>query len=224
MVGSGSRRDDAPLKINSTNVFTVLETLKKKKKSDKESKSKGASQSQGKEQEKQVFWAPAPLTSMSWADVERVWPGSKNTRYSNRLTLSIPFRLDYIKWDVIYNVLHSSLVPDVVFSLEDDDFDPLGDIAREGDLYTHYERRRVGEIDDARLKFELNTMLSREGIEVCMVPSPDRVMHFLCVSTVIRETQAFVYGNGKTSLLLSESSVSEDLPWLWFQFGVFPLL
>ncbi|XP_042404571.1 uncharacterized protein LOC121994684 [Zingiber officinale] len=42
------------------------------------------------------------------------------------------------------------------------------------DLYTHYQRRRVGEIDDARLKFELNTMLSREGIEVCMVPSPDR--------------------------------------------------
>ncbi|KAG6499214.1 hypothetical protein ZIOFF_038971 [Zingiber officinale] len=92
--------------------------------------------------------------------------------------------------DVIYNVLHPSLAPDVIFSLEDDDFDPLGDIAREGemrlsksclcdwngkdplklmalvhelrDLYTHYQRRRVGEIDDARLKFELNTMLSRE--------------------------------------------------------------
>ncbi|XP_042470288.1 BRISC and BRCA1-A complex member 2-like [Zingiber officinale] len=134
--------------------------------------------------------------------VERVWSGSKNARYSDRLTLSIPFCLDYIKWDVIYNALHPSLAPDVVFSLEDDDFDPLGDIAREGemrlsksslcdwngkdpsklmalvhelrDLYTHYQRRRVGEIDDARLKFELNTMLSREGIEVCMVPSPDR--------------------------------------------------
>ncbi|KAG6501223.1 hypothetical protein ZIOFF_041101 [Zingiber officinale] len=69
MVGGGSRRDDGPLKINSTNVFAALETLKKKKKSDKESKSKGASKSQGKEQEKQVFWAPAPLTSKSWADV-----------------------------------------------------------------------------------------------------------------------------------------------------------
>ncbi|XP_042386625.1 uncharacterized protein LOC121978333 [Zingiber officinale] len=61
MVGGGSRRHDGPLKINSTNVFAVLETLKKKKKSDKESKSKGASKSQGKEQEKQVFWALAPL-------------------------------------------------------------------------------------------------------------------------------------------------------------------
>ncbi|KAG6492701.1 hypothetical protein ZIOFF_047666 [Zingiber officinale] len=61
MVGGGSRRDDGPLKINSTNFFAVLETLKKKKKSDKESKSKGVSKSQGKEQEKQVFWALAPL-------------------------------------------------------------------------------------------------------------------------------------------------------------------
>ncbi|KAG6526269.1 hypothetical protein ZIOFF_016251 [Zingiber officinale] len=69
MVGGGSRRDDGSLKINSTNVFAALETLKKKKKSDKESKSKGASRSQAKEQEQQVFWAPAPLTSKSWADV-----------------------------------------------------------------------------------------------------------------------------------------------------------
>ncbi|XP_042435804.1 uncharacterized protein LOC122021714 [Zingiber officinale] len=69
MVGGGSRRDDGSLKINSTNVFAALETLKKKKKSDKESKSKGASQNQAKEQEQQVFWAPAPLTSKSWANV-----------------------------------------------------------------------------------------------------------------------------------------------------------
>ncbi|KAG6466271.1 nucleolar protein dao-5-like [Zingiber officinale] len=69
MVGGGNRRDDGQLKINSTNVFAALETLKKKKKSDKDLKGKGASKSQGKEQEKQVFWAPAPLTSKSWADV-----------------------------------------------------------------------------------------------------------------------------------------------------------
>lgn len=36
------------------------------------------------------------------------------------------------------------------------------------DLYTHYQRRRVGEIDDARLKFELNTMLSREVIAISL--------------------------------------------------------
>ncbi|KAG6483639.1 hypothetical protein ZIOFF_060291 [Zingiber officinale] len=103
--------------------------------------------------------------------------------------------------DVIYNALHPSLAPNVVFSLEDDDFDPLGDIAREGemrlsksilcdwngkdpsklmalvhelgDLYTHYQRRRVGEIDDARLKFELNTMLSREYL---IIDEADRIL------------------------------------------------
>ncbi|URE14877.1 zinc finger family protein [Musa troglodytarum] len=70
MVGGGSRRDDGPLKISSTNVFAALETLKKKKKSDKLSKSKGPSKSQAKEPEQQVFWAPTPLTVKSWADVD----------------------------------------------------------------------------------------------------------------------------------------------------------
>lgn len=29
----------------------------------------------------------------------------------------------------------------------------------------HYQRRRVGELDDARIKFEMNTMLPREVID-----------------------------------------------------------
>ncbi|RRT46596.1 hypothetical protein B296_00054341 [Ensete ventricosum] len=70
MVGGGSRRDDGPLKISSTNVFAALETLKKKKKSNKELKSKGSSKSGAKESEPQVFWAPTPLTAKSWADVD----------------------------------------------------------------------------------------------------------------------------------------------------------
>ncbi|CAL9059835.1 DNA polymerase delta subunit 3-like [Musa acuminata AAA Group] len=71
MVGGGSRRDDGPLNISSTNVFAALETLKKKKKkSSKESKGKGSSKSQAKEPEPQVFWAPTPLTVKSWADVD----------------------------------------------------------------------------------------------------------------------------------------------------------
>ena len=72
MVG-GSRRDEGSLVINNTNVFAALETLRKKKKSDKERKNKGSSKSQSaqaKEPEPQVFWAPAPLTSKSWADVD----------------------------------------------------------------------------------------------------------------------------------------------------------
>ena len=73
MVGGGSRRDEGSLVINNTNVFAALETLRKKKKSDKERKNKGSSKSQSsqpKEPEPQVFWAPAPLTSKSWADVD----------------------------------------------------------------------------------------------------------------------------------------------------------
>ncbi|CAL9146135.1 unnamed protein product [Musa hybrid cultivar] len=135
--------------------------------------------------------------------VEQIWAGSRNARFSDRFTLSIPFCLDYVKCDVIYDALHPSVAPDVVFSSEDDDFDPLGDIASEGearvsksslcdwnskdpsklmalvhelrDLYMHYQRRRVGELDDARIKFEMNTMLPREGIEVCLVSLPDRL-------------------------------------------------
>ncbi|KAI4337381.1 hypothetical protein L6164_015805 [Bauhinia variegata] len=72
MVGGGSRRDEGSLVINNTNVFAALETLKKKKKSDKERKSKGSSksQAQSKGPEPQVFWAPSPLNTTSWADVD----------------------------------------------------------------------------------------------------------------------------------------------------------
>lgn len=77
MVGGGSRRDDGPVRINSTNVFAALETLKKKKKSDKESSKKGSSKhgsskgSSNKEPEPQpVVWAPTTLNATSWADVE----------------------------------------------------------------------------------------------------------------------------------------------------------
>lgn len=75
MVGGGSKRDDGALKISSTNVFAALETLKKKKKkkkSDTEAKGKGSSKNQTKEseQQRQVFWAPTPLTAKSWADVD----------------------------------------------------------------------------------------------------------------------------------------------------------
>ncbi|KAK6945011.1 hypothetical protein RJ641_026113 [Dillenia turbinata] len=73
MVGGGGRKDDS-LVINSTNVFAALGTLRKKKKSDKESSSsaskKGSSKKQEKEPEPQVFWAPTPLNTKSWADVD----------------------------------------------------------------------------------------------------------------------------------------------------------
>lgn len=76
MVGGGNRKDD-PIAINSTNVFAALGSLKKKKKSDKEqgsskkgSSSKKKQDKESKAEKEQVFWAPAPLTVKSWADVD----------------------------------------------------------------------------------------------------------------------------------------------------------
>ncbi|XP_058771044.1 uncharacterized protein LOC131644536 [Vicia villosa] len=52
MVGDGSKRDDSLLLINNTNVFSALDTLKKKKSDSK------------------VFWAMEPLNATSWGDVD----------------------------------------------------------------------------------------------------------------------------------------------------------
>ncbi|KAL3819049.1 hypothetical protein ACJIZ3_004954 [Penstemon smallii] len=80
MVGGGNRRDEGSFTVSNTNVFAALETLRKKKKSDKDkgsskgSKSSASKSAAGKskvvDEEKKVFWAPAPLTVKSWADVD----------------------------------------------------------------------------------------------------------------------------------------------------------
>lgn len=73
-MGGGNRRDDGSFIGSNTNGFAALENLRRKKKSDKEKVSaKGASKSKLREvsdEKPQVFWAPAPLTVKSWADVE----------------------------------------------------------------------------------------------------------------------------------------------------------
>lgn len=68
MAGGGNRKGSGAeeLRIGSGNVFAALETLKKKKK-----KPAAAEKKQAPVVEKpEVFWAPAPLTAKSWADVE----------------------------------------------------------------------------------------------------------------------------------------------------------
>lgn len=49
------------------------------------------------------------------------------------LCFSPQIGVGFLAGDVIYDALHPSVAPDVVFSSEDDDFDPLGDIASEGE-------------------------------------------------------------------------------------------
>ncbi|KAL2543850.1 copper ion binding [Forsythia ovata] len=78
MVGGGNRKDEGSFTVSNSNVFAVLES--RKKKSDKEKGSAkssknvtkaGAGKSKEPQEEKpQVFWAPAPLTVKSWADVD----------------------------------------------------------------------------------------------------------------------------------------------------------
>jgi hypothetical protein len=76
MAGGGNRRGGAAgeAKIGTGNVFAALETLKKKKKKPAAGKAgaKGGSKAaKGQEPPKpEVFWAPAPLITKSWADVE----------------------------------------------------------------------------------------------------------------------------------------------------------
>lgn len=65
MAGGGNRRGAGTeeVRIGTGNVFAALETLKKKKK-------KPAKKEAPEAVKPEVVWAPAPLTSKSWADVE----------------------------------------------------------------------------------------------------------------------------------------------------------
>lgn len=129
--------------------------------------------------------------------VEQMWSGSNNPALLDRFTLAIPFCLDYIKWDVIYNAHFPLLAPDIIFGPEDENFRPYGEgelkaknslsdwnckdptrllslIHQLRSLYMAYQKKRVGEVDDERLKFEINTMYSREGIEMYMSSGADK--------------------------------------------------
>ncbi|KAG2614235.1 hypothetical protein PVAP13_4KG377203 [Panicum virgatum] len=131
--------------------------------------------------------------------VGQIWSGCHNGRHSDRFTLSIPFCLDYVHWDFVYNALSPMVAPDVVFGQDDEGFQPLVDYADAGndksclarwdyrdprglfalvhelrELYIECHKKQVAKVDDARVTFELSTVLTKEGIEVCMVPSADR--------------------------------------------------
>ncbi|GMJ02721.1 hypothetical protein like AT5G42470 [Hibiscus trionum] len=132
--------------------------------------------------------------------VEQVLSGGKTYAGDlDRFTLLIPYCLHYVKWDIIYNVEFPLIPPDIIFGPEDEDFHPLhmtGSVGEEDlklrnilsdwnhkdptkllalilelrDKYMAYQKKRVGEVDDARLKFEISTFCSREGIEMQITP------------------------------------------------------
>ncbi|CAI9777893.1 unnamed protein product [Fraxinus pennsylvanica] len=134
--------------------------------------------------------------------VEHMWSGCKNPSLLDRFTLLIPFCLDYLKWDVIYNAVYPLAAPDIIFGPEDENFRPNNEVNEAGDsksskncladwnskdpsrllrlvvelrdAYMTYQKKRVGEVDDDRLKFELSTMFLREGIEMCTSSDIDK--------------------------------------------------
>ncbi|CBI19873.3 hypothetical protein VitviT2T_027889 [Vitis vinifera] len=138
--------------------------------------------------------------------IDQMWAGCKYSGLLDRFSLLIPFCLDFIKWDVIYNAQCPLAAPDVIFGPEDENFHPFCVTGDEGDfklsknslsdwnskdpsglltlihelrdLYLSYQKKRIGEVDDDRLKFEISTIVSREGIEMYMssgVEKPEEV-------------------------------------------------
>uniref|UniRef100_A0A7N0UJH9 BRISC and BRCA1-A complex member 2 n=1 Tax=Kalanchoe fedtschenkoi TaxID=63787 RepID=A0A7N0UJH9_KALFE len=138
--------------------------------------------------------------------VEKLWSGSKKRNLLDRFTLLIPFCLDHIRWDVIYNVSAPMAAPDVIFGPDDDTFSAfLMEPDRRGnnklamsslvdwnyresfrllnlilelrEQYAAYQRKRVGEVEDERIKFEISTISHRGGIEMLVtgVEKPEEV-------------------------------------------------
>ncbi|XP_059460754.1 uncharacterized protein LOC132189927 isoform X1 [Corylus avellana] len=123
--------------------------------------------------------------------VDQMWSGSKYyPGVLDRFTIAIPYCLDVVKWDVIYNVESPMSAPDVIFGPDDENFHPLSAKSKTDSLlddwnsrdptrlmaliqelrdrYVEYQKKRVAEVDDDRLKFEISTIVFREGIEMYM--------------------------------------------------------
>ncbi|PRQ37036.1 putative brain/reproductive organ-expressed protein [Rosa chinensis] len=107
----------------------------------------------------------------------------------DRFTLAISYCLDFIKWDVIFDAEYPMSAPDIIFGPEDESFqqflvlhgeDPKSPMNRLGgwdsrdptqlmllvqelrDQYMAYRMKRVGEVQDDRVKFEISTIAFRE--------------------------------------------------------------
>lgn len=132
--------------------------------------------------------------------IENVRSGNRfNPRILDRFTLVIPYCLDTIKWDVIYNSEYPAAPPDFIFGPDDEDFMPCSSSTVDSlldkalsewnnqdstlllvliqglrDQYVAYQRKRVGQVDDDRVKFEISTVITRKGIEMQMTSGADK--------------------------------------------------
>ncbi|KAK9270610.1 hypothetical protein L1049_026192 [Liquidambar formosana] len=144
------------------------------------------------------------LLTHSLLKVDQMWSGGKNHNLLDLFTLLIPFCLDFFSWYVIYNAQYPLAAPDIIFGPNDENFhlfhiagegegdakspnnslsewnnkDPLRLLSLIHELREHYMsywRKRVGEVDDAKLKFEFSTIIVvltfiivLQGIKMCM--------------------------------------------------------
>ncbi|KAM1329665.1 hypothetical protein ACFX15_041691 [Malus domestica] len=124
--------------------------------------------------------------------------------FLDRFTLVISYCLDVIKWDVVFDSESPFSAPDVIFGPDDEKFPQFLVSRDEGegdskfhmkclsdwnsrdptqlmllihelrDQYMSYQKKRVAEVDDDRLKFEISTIVAREGIEMQMSSGVDK--------------------------------------------------
>ncbi|XP_050364516.1 uncharacterized protein LOC126783148 [Argentina anserina] len=136
------------------------------------------------------------------AKIEPKWSGSKDYNgVHDRFTLVISYCLDFIRWDVIFDAEYPMSAPDFIFGPENESFqqflvlhgeEPKSPLSRLGDWnardpkqlmhvvqelrdqYMAYQTKRVGEVQDDRVKFEISTIAFREGIEMYLSSGFDK--------------------------------------------------
>lgn len=135
--------------------------------------------------------------------VENVRKGFPTARYADRFSLLVPCCLDHVKWDIVFNCEYPLLPPDIIFSEDDDKFQPvmltddnqasshgawnllrdwslkdpsklLRLVVELRNLYLQFQRRLVDEVDDPRLRFEIGTISDIQGLEMCLVKLADK--------------------------------------------------
>lgn len=135
--------------------------------------------------------------------VANVRKGFPEARYADRFSLLVPCCLDHIKWDIVFNSERPWHAPDIIFPAEDERFQAalLADgnlvnahvawsilqdwgardssklltlVAELRSLYLQYQRGLVEQVDDPRVRFEIGTLSSMRGLEMCLVKVADK--------------------------------------------------